>query len=350
MKSIRLDCPECDEPLELDAGFAGGVCRCSNCGTLMTVPESPTRGKAEKLQRPDEPGQAAKPATKPRPTKSRTTAPPLAAGTYVTASGRKVAIDKSTKVPTASKRIKAARYGTTAAFVAVMAVILGAAGYLGYRLVNQTISDPPDTTPVERFVFTAGADPATLPASNVLGIPVGRETAVIVDASAGADDWRGPTEAVLVAGLMRPPLDRRSVMVLYANGEAVSAWHNRARPLEEVGPAELKAFMAGVDSSGEARLAAALERVVDAGVNHAVIISGRPLSRDDAAPLLKVADGVEGLRVEVVMVDGADSVGLDDLVVATQPEEQAAEASQRYQNVYTRIEADRIQDWADAVE
>ena len=350
MKSIRLDCPECDEPLELDAGFAGGVCRCSNCGTLMTVPESPTRGKAEKLQRPDEPGQVAKPAAKPRASKSRTTAPPPAAGTYVTASGRKVAIDKSTKVPTASKRIKAARYGTTAAFVVVMAVILGAAGYLGYRLVNQTISEPPDTTPVERFVFTGGTDPSTLPASNVLGIPVGRATAVIVDASAGADGWRELMERVLLAGLMRPPLDRRSVMVMYANGEAVSAWHNRTRPLDEVDPAELKAFMAGVESSGDAQLAAALERVVDAGVDHAVIISGRPLSREEAAPLLDVAAEAEDLRVEVVMVDGADSLGLDDLVVATQPGDEAAEPSQRYRNVYTRVSADRMQDWADAAD
>ena len=250
MKSIRLDCPECEEPLELDAGFAGGVCRCSNCGTLMTVPESPTRGKAERLRRPDEPGQAPRAAAK----AGKRPAPPPA-GTYVTASGRQVEIGKSTKVPTASKRIKAARYGTTAAFVVVMAVILGAAGYLGYRLINQTISDPPDTTPIERFVFTAGAAPTTLPASNVLGIPVGRETAVIVDASAGADDWREPMEAALVAGLMRPPLERRSVMVIYANGDAVSAWHNRPRPLDEADPTELKAFMAGggLLRRGEAR-------------------------------------------------------------------------------------------------
>lgn len=40
MPVIDLECPNCHESLELDAGFAGGVCRCANCGTLMTVPEN----------------------------------------------------------------------------------------------------------------------------------------------------------------------------------------------------------------------------------------------------------------------------------------------------------------------
>ena len=50
MQTLDIECPSCSEMLELDAGFAGGVCRCSNCGTLMTVPSD--AGKAESLTRP----------------------------------------------------------------------------------------------------------------------------------------------------------------------------------------------------------------------------------------------------------------------------------------------------------
>lgn len=51
---IELECPSCQAVLELDAGFAGGVCRCSNCGTLMTVPADPQM-VGESLDRPDRP-------------------------------------------------------------------------------------------------------------------------------------------------------------------------------------------------------------------------------------------------------------------------------------------------------
>ncbi len=52
---IELECPSCGQLLELDAGFAGGVCRCSDCGTLMTVPKHPDREDAAPAPRPDSP-------------------------------------------------------------------------------------------------------------------------------------------------------------------------------------------------------------------------------------------------------------------------------------------------------
>ncbi|WP_428938254.1 hypothetical protein [Fontivita pretiosa] len=35
---IRLTCTNCKSLLEIDDAFAGGVCRCRNCGTIQTVP------------------------------------------------------------------------------------------------------------------------------------------------------------------------------------------------------------------------------------------------------------------------------------------------------------------------
>ncbi len=56
MQTINLPCPGCHTVLELDAGFAGGVCRCSNCGILMTVPIDHKHEQAVKYSRPGAPG------------------------------------------------------------------------------------------------------------------------------------------------------------------------------------------------------------------------------------------------------------------------------------------------------
>ena len=36
---LSITCPECGQHLEIDDGFRGGVCRCSECGTMITVPQ-----------------------------------------------------------------------------------------------------------------------------------------------------------------------------------------------------------------------------------------------------------------------------------------------------------------------
>ncbi len=35
---ISMDCPKCGHEMHLDEGFLGGVCRCSSCGAMSTVP------------------------------------------------------------------------------------------------------------------------------------------------------------------------------------------------------------------------------------------------------------------------------------------------------------------------
>lgn len=68
MDEIELECPKCTTWLSLDLGFAGGVCRCSNCGTLMTVPADPSSEKAEEVvgrRRPARPGTPASSSQRP---------------------------------------------------------------------------------------------------------------------------------------------------------------------------------------------------------------------------------------------------------------------------------------------
>ena len=65
MSKVELECPGCGKTLQLDKAFVGGVCRCSHCGMLMSVPEHPGL-KVQKeidvaVERPDVPVAAAAP-------------------------------------------------------------------------------------------------------------------------------------------------------------------------------------------------------------------------------------------------------------------------------------------------
>lgn len=183
MQTLELECPSCSELLELDVGFAGGVCRCSNCGTLMTVPDEAGAGP-ESLSRPDRPedpsaasaagdslglssaimdrpespapveqsaprssagrsragssrsrgktkgrtkGKAASKRSSTRGKKSagtrRARAERVEAGDYRTASGKVIHLDQPTEVPTAVKRRHGVRIATGVIFMGIVLVI-----------------------------------------------------------------------------------------------------------------------------------------------------------------------------------------------------------------------------------
>jgi hypothetical protein len=55
---IEIQCPVCEEHLEVDPGFAGLICRCFKCGTLMTVPKDASFERPEQViekRRPEAP-------------------------------------------------------------------------------------------------------------------------------------------------------------------------------------------------------------------------------------------------------------------------------------------------------
>lgn len=56
--ALMVQCFHCSNILELDEGFRGGVCRCSQCGALLQVPKA-TPGQGEKVRpaTPPTPGQ-----------------------------------------------------------------------------------------------------------------------------------------------------------------------------------------------------------------------------------------------------------------------------------------------------
>lgn len=53
---VIVQCYHCSKILELDEGFRGGVCRCSECGSLLQVPKAAGSGSQTERARPATPG------------------------------------------------------------------------------------------------------------------------------------------------------------------------------------------------------------------------------------------------------------------------------------------------------
>lgn len=76
MERIELPCPSCGKTLKVDAGFAGSVCRCKYCGSLISIPDPLGLSDPKNLDAPDRadrprsPGKPETPASSPAPVRS----------------------------------------------------------------------------------------------------------------------------------------------------------------------------------------------------------------------------------------------------------------------------------------
>jgi len=238
MRVIELECPSCEMELEVDSGFAGGVCRCSQCGTLMTVPADPDLEQAEELHIADRPtvpsgtgtlaaltaepdedeevleyaesdmGLSPLEATAIRPDSPvapAAAAPAEGVQVYTTASGRTIEIHRHSPVAIARKR-KIVRAATYAVFGVVAFLMLAVAGVIVGVLIytmDRPIGDHagPETTPpvviTDTFRFDPLANPLLLDKPNILGLPLHRPAVVVLDRSAGDALWLKQVERML---------------------------------------------------------------------------------------------------------------------------------------------------------
>lgn len=320
---IELECPSCGQVLRLDAGFAGGVCRCSACATLMTVPSDPRASAPERLKRPDTPV-GARPERPDTPGQAADTEPapsvdgPGGAGvtTYTTESGRTVDVEEA-KVPTAAAR-RAARRATTAVFVAAVAVLVAAAG-AAVLLLQAGGGDDPTRDLVEAYGYDPDANPFTLDEANVLGLPLTGGDAVVLDASSPSQPWLGLAGESAVRAIGKLP-DAASVAVVYAT-DAGPQWLTAAGGLTRAGGVDLDALQGDADAMigrGRPSLGPAVAAVKAAGADRVLLLVGRAVARAEAGA---IADGLgdDPPRLDVVLidVDADDASPLSDVAGET---------------------------------
>ncbi len=305
MNTIDLECPGCDTLLELDRGFAGGVCRCSHCGTLMTVPEEGA-AHAERLERPAAPGDERI---------DRPDAPTRDAGpqTFRTASGRTVTVEHLDRVPMAPTKRHVVRAATAVGFFAVVLGVLGLCAFAAYTMLIGPAEETHTPAYVETFTHDPDANPFEIEAPNLFGLPLAERVAVVLDVTE-----LDPASRDAVVAFLRDGLGRR------APGVRVAVWINQPEAEYELtfGWQALPVLDSAVlldrlrsipsDQPGSELLRVA-EDVAKENPGVVVFVTGRRVGDAEAEALRGLLPGV---RIDAVMLD-ADSFAMEDLARAT---------------------------------
>ena len=311
MEMLELECPKCKVLLELDVGFAGGVCRCSDCYILMTVPENPNAERPEKLFRPELPTLGPDSTEEPQPPRdqaSDTLEPQQdkAAETYTTASGKRIRIESDTIIPTAHKKKRpAVRATVVLIFMAVVALIF-AMCLLALRVLitgeGEGIYTPP--VPEAVVVYNPSANPFLLDHPNLLGLPITGRCTLIIDASEHSQPWLGVVKRAIQDGMSHPSSKVSLLVVMTSNGEIeVSATEHET--LEDLKSADLGRFLRGNTAFGDADLPAAVDRAMQGQPDRLVIITGNEPTQAQSNTLARMFDASPQVQVDVAQIDGA---------------------------------------------
>ncbi len=308
MPMLDLECPRCGVTLELDEGFAGGVCRCAACGTLMTVPANPALDRAETLTRPPRPDQPIAP-----PSADADTDAPRgervavrAATVFTTESGRRVHVPDEAAIPLARKR-RMVRTTTAVVFLGVVFLII-AASVTGMLTVLQTRSDRSDPSAdavAATFGFDPDMNPYLLTRANVLGLPLAPRCVVVVDASTQSRPWLSLVNEALATGLTVASDDATRIALTYAADPEPIHLVDGLAPRTALTVTELVRFQAAVAPRGSADLSAAIESARSLDATQLVLITSR--SPDALADSAALPGADRAGRIEVVVIDGDDS-------------------------------------------
>lgn len=351
MQTLELECPACSELLELDMGFAGGVCRCSACGTLMTVPQDAAQGAhAEQLTRPDRPddpsglsgvgdtqeteprprerasrprrqkGKRGKPDRRGRPPTTKTgrrgkasaqAGEAIEQGVYTTASGRQVKIDRGTNVPTARSRRTGVRIATAVVFFS----IIGAITLVGAVAIFWMVQNPkgggsetvdPDAPVVEidptQFVYNKSENPYLLEQPNALGLPLTGTVAIVLETGPSHAQWNEMIAEMIGTGLSRPGSEAK-VLVFASGPDGLRVLRDQPTATTVVTPDLLTAFVKESGGTGTGGISDALAEALGSKPDTLILVTGQP-GRDDIVDWEHVLEGHPGVVLHGVLIDG----------------------------------------------
>jgi hypothetical protein len=343
MDVIELECPGCSYLLSLDRGFAGGVCRCSHCGTLMTVPADPSTERAEQLtrpERPDAPGRTgalqqpeqraetpvdapspARPAAPPRPETpgpratpqpAAVPAPPSAFAApsqeevFVTPTGRVVRVD-SQKIITAKARRRALIRGTTAVvFFIGLGLVVALAIWLFILLLNSL--DGRDQGPITPTAigYRATVNPLLSAQPNLLGVEMENRTVVLIDMSgfSAAARWMPIARDALQRAVAGLGPNQALQVVLFRDGEprafpdTLRAWTARDRN-------DLENFLMRTPMMGVADPLPAMELAAKAQPDAVIVITSQRFTEEKRGQLAIALAAGGRLKFHYILI-GAD--------------------------------------------
>jgi len=324
---IKLDCPGCEKGLEIDEGFAGGICRCYDCGTLMTVPEA--GGAAERLERagrPDTPG--GRPAT-PGGSAARPKVPEQGAETFVTSTGKQVKVtdEQLRRVVVARKAHMGVRAAVIGGFVALVVILIVLLVILSANMLKQAERERlaaggtatgqaagagPEvvgTDIVETlFTYDPTANPYLIEEPNLFGLPIETDadqtTLVVVDTSMSMRQHLDFVKEVLAINVRRIGEATR-LQAAFATDAGPELFPEAPTPPAAWDTMRFQTLLDEMQAVGAARLSAAVERALASQPKRLLLVfSLKPVSFefDKTDSLLEDKD----IAVDVVQVGRFD--------------------------------------------
>jgi hypothetical protein len=284
---LHITCPQCDSELEVDDGFRGGVCRCSQCGSLLTVPDEKGPQIVESLGRPDAPEGAS-----------------VAPDIYQTASGRKLTLseDDLSHIPVAKRHRPGVRLATMVAVLAVMAGIL--IGF--FALTSAMFSGPKtvDATALYKDVFQIVDNPYLLDEPAFMGLPVSARTVFMVDTSATMRDFLDFLKPAITHSFQT--LGANEAQVVFWNEQTPTVWPEFPMSGDQIESAELLEALQPVTASGAVAAIDGVSRALMSKPDLVILVARQ--MPDDPAEADAVAERFlkAGAPLIAILIDGSD--------------------------------------------
>lgn len=272
---LELTCPSCEQILVLDAGFAGGVCRCSSCGTLMTVPPvAQTDRPAPATIRPDTPdhtppttssatakGPARKP-THPRQPSTHSTAQQQQDRATGTISRTPLAEVTATRTRLNLRfTIRAAIIST---FIALSSIAVFAVSILYHYQTSLSAEMRKQPDLIVEFEYDPQDNPFRLDKPNFLGLQLSPKTAIVVDTPVTSSSWLGLAKEAIITGTDFNT-NAVAIQLVFTNPDQPTVFPEDFTPLGDLQRNELRKYLNGnlamgsTDPVNAIRLALALE-------------------------------------------------------------------------------------------
>lgn len=304
---IQLTCPGCGEELEIDDGFEGGVCRCSECGRMISVgQEAPKEPEVQEWTEQDQEDSQAPadetPTGRPQEQDSvrfdrQRRRRDGVGGRQEEAQAARPAGRKKGSTLSAQERKRIHRK-VMLGFWGIVVVIVVVAG-VGLWYLSEYMKDRQLTAPVGPTVEVV-PNPFLIKTPGFFGIEVKESVVLVVDSSAPVTKMFSAVKQGILAG--HRTLEGRSFMVIFMAEDGVVKVPPTLTVASQIKTTDLAQKLEGVIAEGNSAAQAAIDEAIKQKPKQIIIIA-KNLGPDEVVESIRRSLAAVQLPVHVVMLD-----------------------------------------------
>ena len=312
---ISITCTSCRTVLTIDDAFAGGVCRCQQCGTIQTVPSHLKSGGRSAAS-----GQAtgSKALFQHRAGTDAGTGLDELAGAVASSGLSSSRLRSGTATSAPPRRSAAAeKKRSPLLLITIAAVVLVAAAIGGTVYFMRGSSNPSAAPPAEVNNAAGPGDSGTqekpqLSGSSFCGVPlIDNSVVYVLDRGTATEQFFDPLKAALYRSLELIGPTRQFAVILSSNGSPEVAFPKSGladATSQEVD--KVRSLLDDVVASGSSKLSSAIQQAVARKPAVIILVTAKwNLDSDDAEALIQNAQ--RGIRIHTFIL--GDSTSTDAL-------------------------------------